>query len=407
MTHQFQSYSNGISISIEECRVLVVDDNERSWQLIGSILNAAGINNLEYACDGVDGLEKVESYRPDIIILDIMMPNMDGFEFMRHMRTSTDMGTVPILVQTSLNSNEERNDIYAAGATDMLTKPLSPGQLITRVRTHLENRCLTQIHQNQLRLEAELNAAQRMQEALLPPPSLFQQIRQRTALIIDGHFETSSELGGDMWGLHALGDNQTGIFTIDFSGHGLGASLNTFRLHTIMSNLHPTAGDPAEYLSVLNNQLKQLLPLGQYATMFYGIIDTQLDTLTYSAAGAPFPLIGHLDESEAEYHDASGVPLGMKHGVTYENRRIDFPTGSYLFLYSDALIETPGYDGKDMDEPGVKDLLKKSLSGEDAHSALKDLRDRFHNWTAIPPLDDLTLVLAIRGEEPQPGPLEK
>ena len=399
MSERVPPNSTGAAISVDDCRVLVVDDNESNWLLIGGILDAAGIGKLEFACDGIDGLAKVASFKPDIIILDIMMPNMDGLEFMGHMRNSTELGTVPILVQTALNSNEERNEIYAAGATDMLTKPLNPGELITRVRTHLENRRLTKIHQNQLRLDAELDAAKRMQEALLPPPSLFQELRQRTGLGIDSHFETSSELGGDMWGLHALGENQTGIFTIDFSGHGLGASLNTFRLHTIMSNLRPPADDPAQYLCVLNEQLKQLLPLGQFATMFYGIIDTKEDTLAYSAAGAPFPLVGRLGTSELQYHEAAGVPLGMKQNVTYENRRLDFPEDSYLFLYSDALIETPDRDGHDLDENGVKDLLTKSLTSGDAHSTLHRLRDNFDHWTAASPVDDLTLVLAIRSHD--------
>ncbi len=380
--------------------MLVVDDNKRSWRLIGAILNAAGINNLEFACDGVEGLEKAAAFKPDIIILDILMPNMDGFEFMRHMRKSTDLGTVPILVQTSLSSSDERNDIYAAGATDMLTKPLNPGELITRVSTHLENRQLTKIHQNQLRLEAEVNAAKQMQEALLPPPSLFQEVRNRTGVCVDGHFETSSELGGDLWGLHVLGESQTGIFTIDFSGHGLGASLNTFRLHTIMSNLHPEADDPAQYLSVLNEQLKQVLPLGQYATMFYGIIDSQTDTLTYSAAAAPFPLIGHLGSTRMDFQNASGVPLGMKQDVVYENRIIDFPSGSFLFLYSDALIETPDSNGKHLDDKGVKTLLQNSLDSGDVALTLDRLRSNFYQWTAAAPTDDLTLVMAVRSEHP-------
>lgn len=385
-------------IDIDDCRILIVDDNNRNCQLIGAILSAAGMTNQAFAGNGVEGLEKVASFKPDIIILDIMMPQMDGLEFMHHMRANTELGTVPILVQTALSSSDERNNIYAAGATDMLTKPLSPSEMIIRVRTHLELRRLTQNYQDQIRMEAELNAARRMQEALLPPSALLEDIHERSALGISAHFETSSELGGDLWGVHILDDQKTGVFMIDFSGHGVSASLNTFRLHTIMSHQRPLDDDPARYLSSLNTQLRKLLPIGQFATMFYGIIDTANDSFVYSAAGAPFPLIGHAGSLDMAYHDASGVPLGMKDGVVYENRHLSFPPGSFLFLYSDALIETPNVNGIDMDDDGVKALLHKGLTNTHTEPVLNCLRDRFYEWIAASPTDDLTLVLAMRDE---------
>ncbi|MCW8914805.1 MAG: response regulator, partial [Magnetovibrio sp.] len=161
---------------ISEARVLIVDDNERNRMLISAFLKAANINNQEFACDGVDGLDKVDEFNPDLIILDIMMPNMDGIEFMHHLRNSADQATTPILVQTALSSPDECNRIYASGASDMVSKPINAAEMITRVRTHLQLRHLANVYQNQMRIETELNAARRMQEALLPPSSLLDEV---------------------------------------------------------------------------------------------------------------------------------------------------------------------------------------------------------------------------------------
>ncbi len=381
---------------ISEARVLIVDDNERNRMLIGAFLKAANINNQEFACDGVEGLDKVDEFNPDLIILDIMMPNMDGIEFMHHLRNSTDQATTPILVQTALNSADECNRIYASGASDMLTKPINAAEMITRVRTHLQLRHLANVYQNQLRIETELNAARRMQEALLPPSTLLEEVRVNSSLHLTSHFETCSELGGDLWGVHVLGEGKTGVFTIDFSGHGVGASLNTFRMHALMGYLRPNADDPAQYLAMLNNELKSLLQIGQFATMFYGVIDTQNDTLTYSAAAAPPPVVGSLNGAGMTYQDTRGIPLGMKKDATYETHTVDFPEGSFLFLYSDALIETPDDTGTDLNEDGVLEMLRSSLSQTDKTPAVEALTASFYDHAAVPLQDDLTFVLAAR-----------
>lgn len=390
------AHANSLAEFISEARVLIVDDNDRNRMLISALLTAAGVHNQETAVDGIDALDKVESFTPDLIILDIMMPRMDGMEFMQILRTGTEQGTVPILVQTALNSTEERNKIYASGATDMLSKPINTAELITRVRTHLELRHLAQVFQDQMRLEAELNAARRMQEALLPPKSLLDEIRTDRGVEIDAHFETCSELGGDIWGTHTLSDNLTGVFSVDFSGHGVGAALNTFRLHALMSHLRPTESAVADYLSVLNDDLDELLPLGQYATMFYAVIDTKADMLTYSAAAAPSVIMGKLNGEGVDYHATRGVPLGMKNGSTYDTYQLSFGEGDFLFLYSDALIETPDEFGEVIDEKMLLDMIRDALKDRETIPVIDALRAAFEARSAAPLGDDLTMVMVSR-----------
>ena len=383
-------------IPVNRCRVLVVEDQEKAQRLIEAFLRGAGITNLAFAVDGYEALSKVRTFEPDLIVLDIMMPRMDGGEFLRRLRGDRAHASIPVLVQTALESPEERNQVFANGASDMVTKPLNRAEFVTRVRTHLENRILAESYQERLRLEAELDAARQMQEALLPPRHLLDEIGDENGLAIDAHFETCSELGGDFWGIHRYRheDNKLAVFTADFSGHGVAAALNTFRLHTMMNARRPAAGDPAAYLGTLNRQLAEILPRGQFATMFYGIIDVPGDVVLYAAAAVP-PLFVRRPGGNLTVHDASGLPLGVKADAQYENRRIAFTPGSALFLYSDGLSEALGHDGTALEQDGVERLLAESLA-QDWQPPLRYLVDRFHARLSGDLPDDLTAVLVSR-----------
>lgn len=391
-------------VSLGACRVLVVEDNEPTQRLIAAHLAALGVGRIEFAGDGVDALAKIPGFAPDLIVLDIMMPRMNGIEFLGHLRADPDWCTVPVLVQTALDSQDDRTRVYSAGANDMLTKPLNRSELAVRVRTHLENRMLVRGYLDRLRLDAELEAARRMQEALLPPQALLDDIENRLGLHIAAHFETCSELGGDFWGVHRhrADDRDLGLFTVDFSGHGIGAALNTFRLHTLMSNFRPGNRDPAAYLATLNDRLAGLLPRGQYATMFYGILDAEEGTLTYSGAGSPPPLIGDRTSGRVTVLDASGVPLGMVKGSRYQTRVAAFPQSSVLFLYSDAFYESPRPDGSMLELAGAAALFGDCLKTAGNQPYLRCLVDAFRAGAFTGALsDDLTLLTVTCGDRVQ------
>ncbi|MBF0333963.1 MAG: response regulator, partial [Alphaproteobacteria bacterium] len=121
-------------------RVLVIEDSETNRRLLDALLRAAGIQTIAFAVDGIDGLEKVESFQPDLVVLDIMMPRMDGFEVCRRLRALPEHRSLPILVQTGLETAQERTEAFRAGATDLVIKPLNGAEFLARVRVHLQNR---------------------------------------------------------------------------------------------------------------------------------------------------------------------------------------------------------------------------------------------------------------------------
>jgi sigma-B regulation protein RsbU (phosphoserine phosphatase) len=326
--------------SIHDCHILVVDDTDFNRTLIGTLLGEAGFRNISYAKDGFEALESIAGHTPDLLILDIMMPGIDGFEVCRRLRADHAYADLPVLVQTALSSSDDRNKAFAAGTTDLVAKPLDRSELLARVRIHLENRVLIRdLRHFRTRIEGELAMARSMCEHLLPGPPLLDALSRASGVGFRSHTALSSEMGGDIWGAIPLSQGRFGVHLLDMAGRGVSAVLNAFRLHTLVHELVPLGEDPAAFLSELNDRVVPMLELGQYATMLYGVVDSAAGSFTYASAAAPSPIL-LLPGQPPVSGDATGLPVGVAAGIRYEACRLPFPQGAALALHSNAVDDT-------------------------------------------------------------------
>ena len=389
-------HGSDLDAQLRASRVLIVDDSKFNRQILARFIGWAGVQNVEFAVDGQDGLEKVESFQPHLILIDFGMPRMGGIEMTQRLRQNPAYADLPILIQTTLNSDQQRVACFRAGATDILSKPINPGECMARVRLHLEKMLLlNEMKKFRERVQQELKLAQAMQSSLVPDGRKIHNYADPRGLRIESLFEPSSELGGDFWNIFEYSDTALGVINVDFSGHGINAAINTFRLHTIIERTPVKGRKPGEWLSEVNAALKDVLPMGQFATAFYGIFDPPTNTLLYAAAGAPSPVLGHADGS-LELLDASGLFLGVSGRTKYEDRVVAFPPGSFLFTYSDALIEEEGSNVGALGEEGLKKMIEAIVAGKPA-SPMKALTEQFFSLYHRPPLgDDLTCIWVSR-----------
>lgn len=390
------AHGSDLDVQLRDSRVLIVDDSKFNRQILARFIGWAGVQNVEFAADGVEGLEKVESFKPDLVLIDFGMPRMGGIEMTQKLRQNPACTDLPILIQTTLNSDQQRVACFKAGATDILSKPINPGECMARVRLHLEKMLLlSEMKKFRERVQQELRLAQAMQSSLVPDERKIKNLAGPRGLAIESLFEPSSELGGDFWNIFDYSETAIGIINVDFSGHGINAAINTFRLHTIIDRTPVRGRAPGEWLADVNAALKDVLPMGQFATAFYGIFDTATDTLTYAAAGAPSPVFGNPDGS-VELLDASGLFLGVSKRTTYPDRTHPFPPGSFLFTYSDALIEETVENKDAIGEIGLKAMVERLLTKKPARP-MKTLTDEFFTTYRHPPLgDDLTCIWISR-----------
>ncbi|MDR3449180.1 MAG: PP2C family protein-serine/threonine phosphatase [Alphaproteobacteria bacterium] len=265
------------------------------------------------------------------------------------------------------------------------------------MRVHLEKRqSLRALRLYKSRIEMELESARQLQQAILPGMEEIEDVERRCQLDIASYFQPCSEVGGDFWGMKTLFPHQTALWLVDFSGHGVAAALNSFRLQAHLKEYSTLAARPGDYLSYLNDKLLSLLLRGQFATMFYGIADTQGSRLFYACAAAPHPIILRADTGKAEILDGGGNLLGIGMHL-YPTQTTRFARGDLLLLYSDALIETPDAKGDCLTEQHIMELLEK-YRGASAAAVKEILLDAFNAHAVGSPRDDLTIVVCIRSD---------
>jgi serine phosphatase RsbU (regulator of sigma subunit)/ABC-type amino acid transport substrate-binding protein len=254
------------------------------------------------------------------------------------------------------------------------------------------------------RVARELEMARETQTVLLPDMQTVQEIFKLHGLHVDSRFQPSSELGGDFWGLRSLDDSRVAVMAVDFSGHGINAALNTFRLHALLDSDRQHVDDPAAFLQHLNHRMSPLLPPGQYATMFYGVIDTQQDVMTYAGAATPSPLVFLPGCGEPLVGSGIGFPIGMFDDSTYENRELPFPVGASLLLYSDAVTEGKMKSGARLEEAGLIREVKACLQDSPRERLVQALTARLDRLMELPLADDLTIVSTTRVAMPAGQP---
>jgi len=385
---------------ISDCKILIVDDVAVLRTLIQTCLMKAGYTNLHTAESGDQALEMLEELRPDLLILDIVMPGIDGFEVCRRIRNSEKFANLPILIQTGMEATQERAEVFEVGANDLISKPINVYELVARVKLQLQNVILQRKEKAyQARMEQELNSARVIQESLLPTDETIRNVEENFNIKIQNHWKASSELGGDLWGMQQIDENRLGFYIIDFSGHGVVSALNTFRLHTLINESNLDWGDPKACVQAVNAHLAKVLSVEQFATLFWAVIDEEKNTLTYASAAAP-PVIVCIDGDVQDmgFIDTAGLPVGILNTYEYANTEIDFPANSVVFVYSDALIESPDVDGAMWEEEGLL-IRAKKIAVEGLDQIQPNLLKEFLK-TAVPPIpDDLTTVAFVRPRE--------
>ncbi|MDD3030116.1 MAG: fused response regulator/phosphatase [Alphaproteobacteria bacterium] len=388
--------TNELSRQILDSHIVIVDDIEINRLFLEKTLRACGFHNFLCLASTKELLVKIKDFQPDLVLLDILFPSgMDGFDCCEVLRRDESYRDLPILIETSIVEPELRVKAFKKGATDFVSKPIDPAELCARVNVHLEKRhSLKALQLYKSRVEAELENARQLQRGLLPEPEQMKECEQCCGLTIDAAFYPSSEIGGDLWGVQTIFPYQVALWLVDFSGHGMVSALNAFRLHAYLKEHVPEAARPGAYLSQLNDKLLNVLPRGQFASMFYGIVDTQSNQLFFARAYMTNPIILHSSTGKAEKLKGSAPPLGVGMHF-YSTQTVPFLSGDVLVLYSDALIETANAAGVFMTEEYLITLVE-----ENASASVFELKDilfksvKEHAGDLI--CDDLTIVVCGR-----------
>jgi sigma-B regulation protein RsbU (phosphoserine phosphatase) len=334
--------------------VLIVDDTPANLQVLGGMLKEQGCI-VRPAPSGKLAIRFAETDPPDIILLDIMMPEMDGYEVCRRLKQMEGLKDIPIIFISALHETLDKVKAFSAGGVDYITKPFQFEEVEARVRTHLnirrlqvtlerQNRQLSELNQalreSQDALNRELTSAANYVASLIPPPI------KEGAIQTEWVYVPSIQLGGDSLGYHWIDNSHFAFYLLDVSGHGVGpALLSVSALNTIRTQCLPDADflRPDQVLSALNRRFRSADQYGHYFTLWYGVFNRNDRMLRFASAGHPPAVLIDLSRQAIDL-DAQGLPVGFFLEAKYVPATIQIPPASRVYVFSDGCyeIQMPG-----------------------------------------------------------------
>jgi serine phosphatase RsbU (regulator of sigma subunit) len=320
--------------SAEKPTVLVVDDTPDNLTLISGLLKDQ--YKIKVANSGQRALKIVESAPPpDLVLLDIMMPEMDGYEVLGRIKSNENASDVPVIFLTAKNETNDKVKGFEAGAVDYISKPFQAEEVIARIDTHLTIRRLhRELQQKHDELERELKTVGQVQRSLLPT-----QLPEMNGLNLATFYEPSLYAGGDYYDVVELPGDRLGILIADVSGHGTHAAVLMAMTYSIFHDYPDVADDPVRVLSYMNEKLCPVCKK-MFVTALYVVYDPTNRTIQYFSAGHMPPLIFRPSIDDfLELKNASHIPLGLLSWDSHENGKSDLALGDIITLYTDGISE--------------------------------------------------------------------
>jgi sigma-B regulation protein RsbU (phosphoserine phosphatase) len=408
-------------MNVEAGSVLIVDDEELNREGLARHLQRHGFA-VTLARNGREAIDLLGGRRFDLVLLDIMMPGMNGLEVLKFLRRVDSLLDLPIIMVSAKGESEDMVEALELGANDYVTKPLDLPVVLARIRSQLAlRRAVSQVTELERKLDArnqdleaaaaeleatnervsqDLEAAARIQQALLPT-SLPEAPGARFAWA----FKPCRLLAGDFLNVFPLGARHLGLCVLDANGQGAAAALLAAASGHLLARLAGPAqpgsapGPPGEVVGRLGRQLAVEATARQPLTLIYGILGLNTRELRYVSAGHPAPV--HLPRGAApDVLEGSGLPVGVGAG-DYREHTVKLQPGDRLVLYSDGVTEARNADGSHF---GTRRLLSELERTRHAplEESLRGVLAELERWRGDNPRQDDVAILAVEMTEAEP-----
>src|SRR5262245_27766913 len=319
--------------NLADCRVLLVDDAKANLDILVEGLKAD--HKLSLAMNGEMALQVAAKLPPDLVLLDIVMPGLDGYEVCRRLRQMPETAEVPIMFLSSLEEVQNKTRGFEAGANDYLTKPFEMLEVKARVRSLLKAKAYSDAAKEQI--ASELRVAREIQMGMLPHD--FTAFEQAYHLEFGAVLEPAREVGGDLYGVCGSGPERVVVFLGDVSGKGIPASMFMVRAISLARLLAREIPEPERILARLNDELAADNPSGMFVTFLCAVFEPGTGKLTLANAGHCRPLLLPAGEPPRWAVQNLGTALGFEPGLEFQRTELILRHGDALILYSDGVTE--------------------------------------------------------------------
>lgn len=374
---------------LSDCRVLLVDDAKANLDILVEGLKAD--HKLSLALNGETALQIAARNPPDLVLLDIMMPGLDGYEVCRRLRQMPETAEVPIMFLSSLEEVQNKMRGFEAGANDYLTKPFEMLEVKARVRSLLKAKAYSDAVKEQL--ASELRVAREIQMGMLPHD--FTEVERDYGVEFGAVLEPAREVGGDLYGVCAAARDRLVVFLGDVSGKGIPASMFMVRAISLARLLAREIAEPERILERLNDELAADNPSGMFVTFLCAVFDPSSGRLTLANAGHCRPVVLRVGEPPGWVVKQLGTALGFEPGLTFQRTELTLRAGDTLLFYTDGVSEA--FNPQD-ECYGDERLLADAgmFPGQSAKAVTAGLLQRVRVFAGTAPQSDDIAILALR-----------
>lgn len=363
-------------MSLSKETILAVDDDPISLIFIDKILSPA--YNIIKAKDGKEGMNMALQKKPDLIISDLYMPEVDGDKLAGMTKQHPKLKDVPFIIVTSSKQQKEKiNSLMEVD--DFITKPYDPRELFLRVGNLLK---MTKL---QRELEEDLQMAQKIQSLILnsDKPS------QDDHIVFDIQYFPQSKIGGDLYNIYKMDNGVYRFFLADATGHGVQAALMTMIISSEYQRLKKFVDSPAQLLNILNNEMVFVYGyLNLFFTCFVADIDLNNKTITYASAGHPKQKL--FIHNELKTLSAPGKIIGILENSVYENQVTPFDDSFQLFLFSNGITEQFNPKKEMLKDDVLYAIMQENLSIQEKNQKILETLKNFSEGIGFS--DDVTLI---------------
>lgn len=389
-------------------KILIVDDEPFNIDYLEQELDDLGYHTLS-ATNGKQALELTALEQPDMILLDVMMPHMDGFAVLEHLKADQATRDIPVVIISALHELANVAKAIAMGAEDFLPKPFDTILLKARLSNGLEKKRLRDAEQKYLQaLERELTIGRDIQAEFLP-----RALPAVAGWEIAAHFKAAREVAGDFYDAFWLEDiRRLAVLLGDVCDKGVGAALYMTLFRTLLrasiggdyfappGNARPAIPDDERLLHSVNLTANYVASLhghtSMYASVFYGLVNPHDGVLTYINCGHQPPLVFNAGGEITARLIRNGPPIGAVPGAAYTAQRLQLSQGDSLLVLTDGITDAINENEEPFGEKRLASLLTKS-AGRPAAELLNAVERALQaHMASTPQYDDITLIAVSR-----------
>ena len=373
---------------LSDSRILIVDDVKTNVDILVEALK--NDYKLSVALDGAAALRSIEKSLPDLVLLDIVMPGLDGYEVCRRMRAHEAAREVPIMFLSSLEDVKNKAQGFEVGGNDYLTKPFEVLEVKARVRSLLKAKAYADAIREAV--ARDLRIAREIQMGILPAD--LAAATKGTGLDVHAVIEPAREVGGDLYEVLRASDDRVVVALGDVSGKGIPAALFMAVAVTVLRTLARQIAEPDEILRRLNDELSEQNPRGMFVTLQCLVFDLAQGRVSCAGAGHHQLAVLSPGRPPRLACPSSGRPVGLMRPNPIERETMSLTNGDTFVLFSDGVSEAMNGDEDFYGEERLLAALAKTSDATPAETVRGLLADVRAFTAGAKQNDDITILAA-------------